>query len=941
VKSSGSRLGPYEIHSSIGAGGMGEVYRARDTRLDRIVAIKVIASTVALDPAFRERFDREARAISALDHPHICTLYDVGHENGVDFLVMQFLEGETLAARLARGPRPRSDAASGGAAATLPSLTSVARGPVPVETALRYGAEIASALDAAHRRGIVHRDLKPGNVMLTKSGTKLLDFGLAKLAEETPAGGLGGPATRTVPLTSSGSIVGTLNYMPPEQLEGGTIDARTDIFALGAVLFEMLSGRRAFDAESHAGLIAAILNDDPPALGELADTRSSLPPSLHRALERLVRRCLAQDPDDRWQSAADVAAELRWIDEERARAAGRTENDTSANALAPRSGKRKWPLLSGAALAFVALVGAAAWFAPRPEPSAEVVTFDLSEADTPNQFNSGPGMMAVSPDGRHVVMSIGSTRETAVLVIRSLRSTTTVTLKGTEGAWQPFWSPDSRSIGFIDGAREGNVRRVDVEGGRLTTLAEKVRGRGAWGSSGLVLVDRALDGIFSVSENGGTLTRVTTVNTAAGETDHLWPVFLPDGRRFLYMVRYPLADRHKNTIVLASVDSAERQEILKASSHVELSAGHLLFSRDGTVYAQPFDADKGRLTGEARPIAEGIAQNLTNGRAAFSAAAAATTLVYRRGGADGRLHNTMEWFDRAGKSLGILGGTESRNRGHALSPDGTRVAVMRDEPDGRIDLYLIDVERNITSRLTSDPGDDMFPVWSPDGARIYFTRSNKGSLDLFQRSSGNAGGDELLLESPLLKAASAVSPDGKILLFTTSRDGLRNGRDIWGLPLTGEKKPFVVRQTRYEEEAASFSPDGKWIVYHANDLGTWQVYVESFPVAGERVRISSPSGSNAGWSRDGRTIFYLSSDRNLMAVDLTVSGEKLRPAAARELFALDRLTEGPGVLDIDHGRGRFLLNTRGGANAESTRVPPLTIITNWVADAASRSRNAS
>ncbi len=376
MQSAGSRLGPYEIQSSIGAGGMGEVYRARDTRLDRIVAIKVIAGAAALDPSFRDRFDREARAISALDHPNICTLYDVGHEAGTDFLVMQYLEGETLADRLARGARPKTDGS--GAAASPVTSSTLSKGPLPIDLALRYGAEIAAALDAAHRRGIVHRDLKPGNIMLTKTGIKLLDFGLAKLAEQEAISGLADLATKSVPLTATGSIVGTLNYMSPEQLEGGTIDARTDIFSFGAVLFEMLNGRRAFDAQSHAGLIAAILNDDPPSLDESAALRSGMPASLHRTLDRLLRKCLAKEPDERWQSAADLGAELSWIQNELLLSAGRVDEARGAmqpHRISRRGTRRLWMVIAAAALLALAarlLPGGSRARCRRPRSSASI-----------------------------------------------------------------------------------------------------------------------------------------------------------------------------------------------------------------------------------------------------------------------------------------------------------------------------------------------------------------------------------------------------------------------------------------------------------------------------------------------------------------------------------------------------------------------------------------
>ena len=928
MQPAGSRLGPYEIQSSIGAGGMGEVYRARDTRLDRIVAVKVIAGSAALDPSFRERFDREARAISALDHPNICTLYDVGHEAGTDFLVMQYLEGETLADRLARGARPKSDG-SGSATSAVTSSTQT-KGPLSIDLALRYGAEIAAALDAAHRRGIVHRDLKPGNIMLTKTGIKLLDFGLAKLAEQGAISGMADLATRSVPLTATGSIVGTLNYMAPEQLEGGPIDARTDIFAFGAVLFEMLNGRRAFDAQSHAGLIAAILNEDPPQLDEAATVRGGLPPSLHRALDRLLRKCLAKDPDERWQSAADLGAELRWIQHEMLVSAGRVEEATVAGGTprVPKDSGRLWKAIAAAAV--LALAIGAVWWLSRPLTPTELLSFEIPEdLERIGPFFDGPAAASVSPDGRHIVIGVGAPGVASRLVIRSMNSTEITTLPGTEGASHPFWSPDSESIAFV--VRSGEqyrLLRIDRNSRRVTTITDQGRGRGSWGKDGIIVFGSP-QGIWSVPAGGGVPTLVTKSAADDGETGHLWPVFLGDGRRFLYLARHRTTNREKNVLRLSSLDDNTARDILEVNSSVELSAGHILFYRQGVVFAQPFDSRAGRLTGEPRPVVEGVAHNPDNGRSGFSAATDAEALVFRRGRSM-TVHNTLQLFNSTGTLLGVLGDAEFRNRAHAFSPDGTRVAVARDEPDGKMDIYDIDVARNVTSRLISNEGDDMFPVWSRDGARLYFAGSARGSLDLVRRSSSAGGSDEFLLESPDLKVPTSISADEQVLLFTRSASGLYGGRDIWALPLSGERKAYPVVQTRYEEEEAVFSPDGKWISYHSDDLGSWQVYVDAFPATGRPVRISTTSGYAATWSSDGKTILY-KSDGKIMAVDLTFADRVARPGVARELFAPPGLGEDARSLDVDAKSGRFLLST--GQSQSSGPPPPISVILGWLARA--------
>jgi serine/threonine protein kinase/Tol biopolymer transport system component len=915
VKLAGSRLGPYEIQSSIGAGGMGEVYRARDTRLDRLVAVKVIAGAAAFDPDFRERFDREARAISALDHPHICTLFDVGHEAGVDFLVMQLLEGHTLAERIARGARPSSDPST---ASGSVSASTTSKGPVGIDQALRYGAEIAHALDAAHKRGIVHRDLKPGNIFVTKSGTKLLDFGLAKLAAQPAAAGLEDFPTRTVPLTGTGSIVGTLNYMAPEQLEGGPIDTRTDIFAFGAVLFEMVTGRRAFEAQSHAGLIAAILNQQPPALTDLSDTTRVLPASAHRALDRLIRKCLAKDPDDRWQSAADLAAELRWIDEERLRLAGQTEPEIVLLGGQPVSKRRERMWMATAAVALLAVAVTAAW-ALRPGPPE----FPLRFAIPGDDLAAGVALTAVSPDGRHVAVVTGRAKGD-MLTIRSMDSEELRVLAGTEGAWQPVWSPDSRSLVFGNSRNVGGqLKRVSVDGGPVMTVAHAVRGRPSWGSSDVILFSQE-GTLFTVRANGGPVTPATQLDAAADEIGHAWPQFLPDGRRFLYLANHN--DRTKNAIYLGTLGSPERTRIIAANSSFELSRGHLLFQRDGTVFAQRFDTDKGTAVGDPQPIVEGVAFNTANGRTTVSASANSDVLAYRLGGAALAGRTILQWVDLQGKPISMLGDGSWTSRGPAVSRDGLRVAIARLEEDGTTDLYVIDAERNVPTRLTATIGNDLSPVWSPDGAWIYFTSLRNNTNDIYRRAASGSGVDELVYPAKEPVTPTAISPDGEILLFTRGM-GRETARDIWGMRLKGDRWMFQVVSTKFDDEAARFSPDGKWIAYQSDDVDERQVYAEPYPPTGDRVRLSPTSGVNPVWSADSRTVYYVDDRTKVMAVDVRAEGKTLHPSSPRELFTVNNLLPGASSLVADPRQPRFLTLV----TPEERTPQPIKVIRNWQA----------
>src|SRR6266542_3608303 len=682
--SSGARLGPYEILGAVGAGGMGEVYKARDTRLERTVAVKVLPQHLSASDEGRQRFEREAKAISQLSHPHICALYDVGREGEIEFLVMEYLEGVTLSERLARGP-------------------------VPLEQALRYGIEIADALDKAHRQGIVHRDLKPGNVMVTKSGVKLLDFGLAKLRQggsEPLASRLSALATRGTPLTAEGTILGTLQYMAPEQLEGREADGRTDIFAFGAVLYEMATGRRAFSGQSQASLIAAILEREPEPV-------SAVEPMTPAALDRVVKTCLAKDPEERWQTANDIGVQLRWILE------GRSQADVVTPVAAHRKNRERaaWTV-SG--LLLLALAGslAALFRIGRPEPAAPPVTRFAILPPGKSTFTA-PGetassQPALSPDGRSLAFVAYAGGGRHLVWVRSLDSLAAQALDGTDDGSYPFWSPDSKFVGFFS---HGKLKRIAVSGGPPQTLCDAAAGRGgAWSRDGVILfTPTQRDALHRVPAGGGAVTPATTLDTSRGELSHRFPSFLPDGRRFLYWTR-SLKEANRG-IRVGSLDSKEVTSMLQADGMaVYARPGHLLFVRQGALLAQPFDPRSLKLSGEPLRVAETLGVGSPPGYATYSVADSGV-LAYVPGVSQNR---ELVWFDRGGKVLGTIG-QPGVYRSPALSPDEKRVAVgIFDTQAASSDIWLIDLARGIRSRFTFDPANESLARWSPDGSRIMF-----------------------------------------------------------------------------------------------------------------------------------------------------------------------------------------------------------------------------
>jgi Tol biopolymer transport system component len=893
--SSGARLGPYEILSALGEGGMGEVYRARDTRLERIVAIKVLTTALAADPQLRERFEREARAISSLNHPHICTLFDVGQQDGVDFLVLEYLDGETLVARLSRG---------GGTA-------------VDANEALTIAIDICGALDAAHRAGIVHRDLKPANVMLTKAGAKLLDFGLAKSA--TPAvatSGLSMLPTTPANLTAQGMILGTFQYMAPEQIEGLEADPRTDIFAFGAVLFEMLTARPAFEGKTRASLLGAILKDEPPPV-------SRVRPLAPEALDRIISTCLAKDPDDRYQSARDLRRDLQWV------AAGSSAGTGAQTAAPPAQSNRfAWVVAAGATIGLLAMAILTFGRSGDVTPAAVPVQFTIVPPDKtsfggPRAGGTGTGtQVAVSPDGQNVVFVAGA--DDAFLIwVRPLGTLAARPIPGTEGGAFPFWSPDSRFIGFF---ADGKLKKISVAGGPPTVLCDAPAGRGgSWSRDNVIVFapGGASPALQRLSSAGGVPTVVTTLDPTTGETHHRWPHFLPDGHHFLYTASTgTCCPPTKPAIIrIGSLDaSTPHVTVLQAESAAVFASGHVLFARSDTLMALPFDPDARRSTGEAFPLAEHVSTE--GGRYMGASVSENGTLVYARGGL--QTAQQLTWFDRAGRALGTLGEPAQYNS-LGLSPDERRVAVGLGTGtlDNR-DIWIIDIARDLPTRLTFDRGSDQWPVWSPDGRRVAFAGQRSGKISLRQQSINGTAADESLLDSSGDFTPSDWSADGRFVAYIDRSSAMTT--DLWVLPLFGDRKPFPVAQTPFNETFAAFSPDGRWIAYGTNEAGQTNVYVQSFPVANGKYQVSRDGGARPIWRGDGKELFYITPDGALVAVSIDAS-RGFEAGVPQRLFTTNALNNQNLVYAVTKDGRRFLVNSR----PEQASVAPITVVVNWMA----------
>ena len=884
--SPGQRLGPYEILAAAGAGGMGEVYKARDTRLDRVVAVKVLPSHFAVSPEMRQRFDREARAVSSLNHPHICALYDIGEQDGTDFLVMEYVEGETLESRLMRGA-------------------------LPAELTLRTATEIASALDAAHRKGIIHRDLKPGNIMLTKSGAKLLDFGLAKpTASLGPAlSSLSVPPTETRALTAEGSIVGTFHYLSPEQLEEKEVDARTDLFALGLVIYEMVTARKAFEGKSRASVIAAILSSQPKPISEI---QSMTPP----ALDRIVRRCLAKDPDDRWQSARDLMLELKWITE------GGGPQSTTAQAIS--SPRKSWAPWIAAAATFIAGVALAVLVLPRGGSSGGAsnrLVVDLVPQQVPHfSFDANDcGALSVSPDGRYLTFAGETPDGKHLLWLRPLDSAEAKPIAGTEGGTFPFWSPDNRSLAFF---AAGKLKRIDIAGGPAVSLADASRGRnGGWSRDGVILFSPdTVSPIFRVAASGGSAKAVTKLDESKKETTHRWATFLPDGKHFLYMAgsHGTGTESELNAIYLAALDSDDRKLLLRARSNVLYASGYLLYTSGESLVAHPFDLGRLELTGDPVPLAEGVQYASGFFRAAF-AASDNGLLAYHSSSSS--VSSKLFWMDRSGNRTGPIGDLSNLVE-FRLSPDGKRFAGTLFPPGGSgTDLWIYSLPDVAGGPFASIPvQDEGTPVWSPDGSRIAFQAGTKWS-DLYVKSANGIGEAELLLKSEADMAPTSWSPDGRFLAYNLDDLKNRNNSDIWILPLFGDRKPFPFQATDANEFNAIFSPDGRWVLFGSDESGRNDVYLAPFPGPGGKLLVSRGGGGGASWNRNGREIIYVGSDGFVTSVPVTL-GTTPELGKPLPLFKAADVVYGDALPDLS----RFLVAVR----PEDPSALPIRLIQNWM-----------
>jgi eukaryotic-like serine/threonine-protein kinase len=882
--SGGTRFGPYEIVAPLGAGGMGEVYRARDTRLGRDVAIKVLPAHLSASPEARQRFEREARAISQLTHAHICTLYDVGSENGIEYLVMELLEGETLAARLARGP-------------------------LPLDQALRCGQEIAGALDQAHRLGIAHRDLKPGNVMLTKSGVKLLDFGLAK-AFASPSGSE--PIT-SLPtqanVTEAGTILGTFQYMAPEQLEGREADARTDIFALGEVLYEMTTGARAFEGSTRASLISAILRDEPKPI-------SQLQPMAPAPLDRVVRKCLAKDPEDRWQSARDVGSELEWI-----RGSG---SGPAAATQRPRRGRGGW--IAAAVLA--SAVAALLLRARTPNPSSlGAIRFEVPPPETGRVVVSSvtASFFALSPDGRRIAFcatspSAVSSFNGAQIFVRAFDAAAPQAIAGTEGAYSPFWSPDGASLAFF---AEGKLKKVSVSGGPPSTICDVARGgTGTWGRDGVIVFsewgsDKVA--LSQVTASGGKPSPATHLDAARKERWHAWPAFLPDGRHFLYLSEagagWPASERG---VYVGTVGSFDSRFVAKVEAAVAYAyPGFLLFAREGALLAQRFDPDSLRTEGEPVAISPEVQSYAPTGAAAVSASSEAPMIAFSEGASRARL----VWTDRSGRELGSIRGPDHYSSPR-LSPDGKRLAfALVDRRLGTTDIWVEDLERSTAARVNFGPASESWPAWSPDGRRIYFSADQGGMPpELFEEDLASMKSAPLL-SGPGAKFVSDVSPDGRVLAYTRYNGGEST---VEMTNLTGEKKSVALLPAGNDSVFPRFSPDGRFVAYGSDESGKEEINVRPLSGSDERWQVSRDGGETPVWSLDGKELYYLEKD-TLMAVSVRLD-RGFEAGVPRALFSADFKVGFGGLRAFDVTRdGRFLLLL----HEPETRRRGIDVIANW------------
>ena len=881
---------------------MGEVYQAFDSRLDRTVAIKILPEHLSQNPEARQRFEREARAISSLNHPNICVLHDVGCQGGTDYLVMEYLEGETLANRLAKGPL------------SLPQV-------------LKYGVEICEGLDRAHKNGVVHRDLKPGNIMLTKSGAKLMDFGLAK---GVPAMAASSSSSLTMeltsplasqPLTARGLVVGTFQYMSPEQVEGKEADARSDIFALGSVLYEMATAKRAFEGKSNLSIASAILEKEPESI-------TTIQPMAPPALDHVIRGCLSKNPDERWQSAGDIARDLRWI------SSGGSSQSIPA---IPGRPAHNWERFGWIALAIV-LLGLVALLATPRRPQRVIEAFLNPPTGASFEFNgdySGPPVL--SRDGARLVFSARTGREPTSLYVRSLDNSVGVKLDGTQDAAFPFWSPDGKFIAFFAG---GKLRKIPAAGGPVTVLADAPGGRGgAWSQRNIIIYTPDFrESLWKISANGGAPERLTTLDPSKHST-HRWPSFLPDGTHFLFFAtNHSGTNPDQNGIYLGSVDSNTIKLVLPSDSAAQYASGYLLYHLQTALMAQKFDPTSATLSGDPVAVTDHIQYDPSVWRTTFSASDDGTLITVS---GESIANTELVWVDRSGKDVGYaikerfldLGGPLA---GMRLSPDGKRLAITVGQP--KADIFVFDLVQGTKTRITFNPAQNIQPSWSPDAQRIVFSelsgsRMSAGST-IHARPANGGGQDELVVRGesntvPVTFSWPQWSSDGKYLVYTKASGP--SGGSIWAVPTSGDKKPFLVVQPQGQQGTIQFSrlsPDSKWLAYTSTESGHEELYITSFPRATGRWQISENGGTAPAWRGDGKELYFYEfsgGQTQIIAVDVTPHGDQFETRNYRKLFALGHvLTGGNANFEVSPDGRRFLIPIQ-----PEVAAAPITLTLNW------------
>ena len=889
---SGTKLGPYEIQSALGAGGMGEVYRALDTRLDRTVAIKVLASHLSSSPELKQRMDREARSISALNHPSICQLYDLGSQDGTDFLVMEFLQGETLAERLKKGALP------------LPEI-------------LKIGIAVAEALAVAHRQGIVHRDLKPANIMLTQAGAKLMDFGLAKPLNApgsnagtsaappsfTAAATFSGPSPLT-PLTTAGTIIGTIQYMSPEQIEGKEADARSDIFAFGTVLYEMVTGKRPFVGKSQISLASSILEKDP-------DPISATHPATPPAFEHVLTTCLQKNPDDRYLAAHDIKIELQWI------ATGRSSVELAAvpeDAVPPAASQRR-PVWAGAVIAALLLGAVAGFFvhpsAP-PAPSIRTV-IDPPPNTTLHLADDSAGPPVLSPDGSAMAFTAKGTDGKSTLWVRPMNSAEARALPDTDSAIFPFWSPDGHSVGFFAGSK---LKTIDLNGDSVQSVCDVQIGRGgAWAPDGTIVFSPGPSlAIMRVSASGGSATPLTKIDPAL-HTSHRWPFFLPDGKHFVYLaMNHEPSKSDNDAIYYASLDGKENRLLFHSLSNAIYAGGFLLFARGDLLMAQAFDPAKGTMLGEPQNLAKGVINDVSTWHMAASAANDGLLVLGSGGSGDVQLL----WLDRSGKPAGIVADKLTNLQGIRIAPQGDRVALQIDS--GMNDIWVLDLARGVRTRLTFGPVANASPVWSPDGKWIAYLSKRGDHFDIYRKQSDGSSGEEVLVSSDTAVMPDSWAHDGKSLVYTKHYSN--DHEEIWVVPTEGERKSRMVVP---RGSHGDLSPDGRWLAYQSGESGLSEIYVVPFGGGQGKWQVSSNGGMAPHWSADGKELYYFetSASGTIFAVPVKDAGGALQFGVAQPLVTGWTSLNGP-TYDVSPDGKKILLD-----RVVQQVSPSITVITNF------------